>query len=401
MTGGRWWFALCCLLASGASAEWQFSAAQDVGDAPRAGLFHQLDGAGRKQVAADAEQVALVWADNADGAYQARVAIRALDGEAFGPVRQLSTGGEAYLPVVAALGEGRFLFAWEQDERVWLRSGSAAGLAEPLRLDDEESTQPALVADATGRIFAAWSRREAGVLRLYHAALQVAADGGVRAGAARPVDAEPARRDQLYPSLALTPTGLVAAWEDRRDGHTRLFTAWRTHDGDFSPPQGLNEQPEAARVVEFGSGYGVTRVALAAHGQRVVATWMDKRDYRSGYDVYTAFSEDGGRRFGPTGAVQDLFGANIPQWRPAVALSPEGTALVVWDDTRDDSPDLWLSWSEMGEWSEDQAVPPAYGPGAHTAPAIAFDPRGGLHLLWTSRDAAGISRLRYARGNRD
>ncbi|MCW8874326.1 MAG: hypothetical protein OQK27_01125, partial [Gammaproteobacteria bacterium] len=57
--------------------------------------------------------------------------------------------------------------------------------------------------------------------------------------------------------------------------------------------------------------------------------------------------------------------------------------------------DLWMSWREAGDWSEDQAVPPGYGPEAHTAPAIAFDPHGGLHLLWTSRDAAGVSRLWY------
>lgn len=401
MTGRGLAFLLCALLSSGASAEWQFSAAREVSGPARAGLFHQLDGAGRKQVAADAEQVALVWTDNAAGSYQARVVFRALEGEGFGPVRQLSTGAEAYLPVVAALGDGRFLFAWEQDERVWLRSGSAAGLGDPVRLDEAESTQPALVADGAGEILVTWARREDGVLRLYSAPLQLAEDGRPEAGPARPVDAEPARRDQLYPSLALSPAGLVVAWEDRRHGHTRILTAFRPRGGDFTPPRELNEQPETGRSVEFGAGYGTTRVALASRAGQVVATWMDKRDYRSGYDIYAARSLDGGRTFGANEAVQGLFGADIPQWRPAVAIAPDGTALVVWDDTRDDSPDLWVSWREAEGWSEDQSVPPAYGPGAHTAPAVAFDPRGGLHLLWTSRDEAGISRLHYARGNRD
>jgi hypothetical protein len=93
--------------------------------------------------------------------------------------------------------------------------------------------------------------------------------------------------------------------------------------------------------------------------------------------------------------VPDMFGDNIPQWRPAVAISPAGRMVTVWDDTRDDSPDLWLSWREDDGWSENQAVPAAYGPGAHTAPALAFDPHGGLHLLWTSRTPEGISQLRY------
>ena len=384
------------LLASGTvAADWRFDAALRVGEAPRAGLFHQLDGAGRKQVAADAEQVVVVWADNAAGAYQARVAFRALDGNDFGQARQLGSGAEAYQPVVVALGGGRFLFAWEQDERVWLRTGTATALGPPLQLDRRESTQPALAVDAAGRMEVAWARREEGVLRLYSAPLQLSQDGSLTAGKAQPIDAAPARQDQLYPSLGLSATGLVAAWEDRRHGHTRMVTAFRPHEGKFTPPRELNDQPEDPRSVVFGAGYGVTRVALAARDEQVVAVWMDKRDYRSGYDVYAAFSADGGETFGANEAVQDLFGANIPQWRPAVALSPQGTALVVWDDTRDDSPDLWLSWREAGDWSEDLAVGAAYGPEAHTAPAIAFDPRGGLHLVWTSRDAAGISRLWY------
>ena len=393
-------FILFLLVSGSVAADWRFDAPMRVGEAPRAGLFHQLDGAGRKQVAVDAEQVAVVWSDNAGGSYQARVAFRALEGGDFGPARQLSGGDEAYLPVVVALGGGRFLFAWEQDERVWLRSGSATELGEPLPLDQVESTQPALAADDAGRVAVAWVRREDGVLRLYSAPLRLAADGGLSVGKAVPVDKEPARRDQLYPSLALTTTGLLVGWEDRRHGHTRILTALRPHAGGFSPPRELNYQRGGERTVAFGAGYGVTRVALAAHGARVVAVWMDKRDYRSGYDVFAAISTDGGETFAANEAVQDLFGANIPQWRPAVALSPQGDALVVWDDTRDDSPDLWMSWREPGGWSEDLAVSPAYGPGAHTAPAITFDPRGGLHLLWVSRDEAGISHLRYARAHK-
>jgi hypothetical protein len=378
-----------------AAFDWQFGTPRTLGEAPRAGLFHQIDSAGRQQVAADAEQVAVVWGDNAAGAYQARVAFRALDGNDFGPARQLSTGAEAYQPVVAALGGGRFLFAWEQDERIWLRTGTATELGAPLQLDKRESTQPALAVDTAGRMEVAWARREEGVLRLYNASLQLSKDGSLMAGKAQPIDTEPARQDQLYPSLGLSAAGLLAAWEDRRHGHTRIVTAFRPPEGKFTPPRELNVQPEDPRSVAFGAGYGVTRVALATRDEQVVAVWMDKRDYRSGYDVYAAFSADGGETFGANEAVQDLFGANIPQWRPAVALSPQGTALVVWDDTRDDSPDLWMSWREAGDWSEDQAVPPGYGPEAHTAPAIAFDPRGGLHLLWTSRDAAGLSRLWY------
>jgi hypothetical protein len=237
-------------------------------------------------------------------------------------------------------------------------------------------------------------------MRLYSAPIRVADEGGLELGQARPVDSEPAARDQLYPSVAVTDAGVVIGWEDRRHGHTRLYTAFRPHGGDFGAPQGLNDQPQGPRSVEFGAGSGVTRVALAARGERVAAVWMDKRDYRSGYDVFAALSEDGGRSFGANEMVQDMFGAETPQWRPAVAMSPDGLPLAVWDDTRDDSPDLWMSWREGGEWSDDVAVAPAYGPGAHTSPAAAFGPDGRLHLLWTSRTEDGLSRLGYVEAGR-
>jgi hypothetical protein len=376
-------------------AQWTFEPPLTVDGEPRAGVFHQLDGASRRHVAVDGRYVAVVWSDNSDGSYQARAAFRPAHGEAdFGAVQVLS-GGEAYHPVVAAAGGGRFLFAWEQDGRVWMRSGGPEGLGPPVQVDEAEATQPALAADPVHGIVAAWARREDGSLRVVSAPVTVDEEGVVSVAGAAPVDAEPARRDQLYPAVAVTPSGVVVAWEDRRDGHTRLYSVFRPHDGPFGELRDLNDRPRGPRSVEYGAGSGVTRVALAAREDRVTAVWMDKRDYRSGYDVFAALSEDGGRVFGGNEMVQDMFGANIPQWRPAIAMSPDGLPLAVWDDTRDDTPDLWMSWREGDAWSDDEAVAPAYGPGAHTSPAAAFGPDGRLHVVWTTRTAEGLSLLGY------
>jgi hypothetical protein len=388
------------LLAAGLAlpvhAQLAFESPLTVDGEPRHGVFHQLDGAARQHVAVDERNVAVAWSDNSGGSYQARAAFRPAEGEAgFGAVQALSGGGEAYHPVVVVVGGGRFLFAWEQDERVWMRSGGPDGLGPPVQVDEVESTQPALAAHPVHGIVAAWARREDGSLRVVSAPVRVDEEGVVSVAGAAPVDAEPARRDQLYPTVAVTPSGVVVAWEGRRDGHTRLYTVFRTHDGPFGDLRDLNDRPRGPRSVEYGAGSGVTRVALAARGDRVTAVWMDKRDYRSGYDVFAALSEDGGQGFGANEMVQDMFGANIPQWRPAVAMSPDGVPLAVWDDTRDDSPDVWMSWREGDEWSDDLAVAPAYGPGAHTSPAAAFGPDGRLHVVWTTRTAEDLSLLGY------
>lgn len=393
----RWWWLTVALVAAPLQAQWQFGEPLRPAGEAREGVFHQLDGTARQHVAADNTHVVAVWSDNRDGSYQVRAAFRPVEGE-FGPVRTLSTGTEAYHPVVTSLGDGRFLFAWEQDEAVWMRSATADDLAPAVQVADAPSTQPALAAHSRHGIAAAWSRQVNDALRVVSAPLSVDEAGAVRPGEPVPVDPGPARRDQLYASVAVTPAGVAVAWEDRREGHTRLFHVFRAHDGGFGPLQDLNDRRDGPRAAAYGAGSGVTRVALAARGDRVVAVWMDKRDYQSGYDVFAAVSEDGGRSFGANEMVQDMFGAEIPQWHPAVAVSPSGVPVAVWDDPRDDSPDLWMSWRESGGWSDDVEIPPAYGPGAHTRPAAAFGPDGRLHIIWTTRTEDGLSSLGYVEG---
>jgi hypothetical protein len=140
-------------------------------------------------------------------------------------------------------------------------------------------------------------------------------------------------------------------------------------------------------------------LVLDGRGDRIASAWMDKRDFQGGYDIYAALSADGGQDFGPNELVQDPFGENQPQWHPAIAVGPQGRVVAVWDDPRDGSPDLWLSWRDVDAWSDDLAVPGAHGPGAQEHPAIAIDAEGRLHLAWVDRSEEG-SRVRYLSARR-
>lgn len=383
---------LGALLALPAAADWRFGPPLELAGPARAGVFHHLESAGRRSLAAGEAWVAVTWEDNRDGRPRAYAAFKRIAAEGVEAELRLSGPGEAYEPAVAALGAGRFLFAWEEDGRVRLRAGGAAGLG-PATALEAAGSQATLAPAGPGRAYAAWVRREGRFGRVVVALIEAAGEVP-RVLWSRPVEAVPPQDEQLYPALALGRAGLVVGWEDRRHGHTRLYTARLEGEG-FTGPAGLNDQPSGPRRVPYGRGSGVTRLALDAAGPVLAAAWMDKRDFRGGYDIYAALSTDGGRSFGPNERVQDLFGENQPQWHPAVAVAPDGRVVVVWDDPRDGSPDLWLSWREDGAWSDDLAVPGAHGPGEQASPSLAFDARGGLHLAWVERRAAG-SVLRYA-----
>ncbi|QKT03240.1 hypothetical protein HUS23_05175 [Ectothiorhodospiraceae bacterium 2226] len=379
---------------------WQFDSAMPVTAAQGAALFHQLEAAGRRSVAASGATVAVAWTDNRDGAPRAYVAFR--QGGAFTGERRVSGERDAYEPAITGLGDGRFVVVWEEDDAVWARVVGPESAGAPLSLSKQPAAYPTVAARA-GRVYAAWAEQAGRHKQIVVAELGVQDDAAMDLVRRAPADAEVPAAEQSYPALAVTESGVAVAWEDRRHGHTRLFHAYAATAAEaltFSTHRLLNEQPPRQSEI-YGQGSGVARVSLAARDEQVLAVWMDKRVFEFGYKIYAALSTDGGRRFGANEAVQDVFGGTAAQWHPAAVLGPEG-AVAVWEDTRDDVSDILLSWREGADsWSDDLYVPPASGGGYQGAPAMAADAEGNLHLVWLNRESQnGPTELLYSFGKR-
>ncbi|HJW82364.1 MAG TPA: hypothetical protein VJ396_08985 [Acidiferrobacterales bacterium] len=386
---GAWLWSAAAL-----AVPWEFAEPVTV-SASRPGVFHHLEAPGRQSIAVSSGTVAVVWEDNRDGTPRAYVALRAAGKSDF-VLQRLSGVQEAYEPVVSALPQGGFVFGWEEGGHVWVRTGGPTGLGPVLKLSGAEAAQVALGAGEPG-MFAAWAERSGQRMAIRFARLKPGAT--LAAEPALAVTA-PQTDDQIYPALVVLKSAVVLAWEDRRDGHTVILHA-RTRDGKrFSSAQTLNEQRER-RSQTFGRGTGAARVALARlDADHASAVWLDKRDFEGGYDVYAALSEPGATRFQRNERVQDEFGNNIGQWHATIAAQP-GLLAVAWDDDRDGTPDIWLSWRAASGWSENIAVPGAGGAGIDASPAVALDAAGHLHLVWIEQQTADApTRLRYVEGRR-
>lgn len=386
---------LMTIAAGPVGAEWEFSPPREVSGA-LVDVFPHLESAGRRSLAVGDGGVAVVWEDNRSGSPQVYLAVGKAEGAFSGP-RRLSTGEEAFEPAITAASDGRFVVTWEQDGAVWGAVAVAENSGAPRRLSGGAAGQATVTARPGEGVLAAWSA-ERGPHRGIVLAT-IALDGlEIAQIEQRPVGKLP-EGDQLYPALAAADDALVLAWEDRRAGHTRLYVTRSRAGRELEPVRLLNELPPDSNP-QFGRGSGVTRVALAAGPEgRVAAAWMDKRAFRGGYDIYAAVSDDGGADFGHNELVQDMFGENTPQWHPSVAVGPKRQVAVAWDDPRDGTPDVWVSRrTGAGEWSDDIAVTPAYGPGAQSSPSIAFGADGTLHLAWVERQDDQSPRLLYATG---
>jgi hypothetical protein len=128
----------------------------------------------------------------------------------------------------------------------------------------------------------------------------------------------------------------------------------------------------------------------------VIAAWLDKRDFLSGYDVYAAFSHDGGRSFSRNLKVQDSFGDNVAQWHAAIVADQAGRVVAVWDDDREGASDVWLSDWTGKDFGDNLAVPGASGAGAQSDPVVHLDGSGTLHVAWLEKTESGGTRLKYA-----
>ncbi|MCW8933226.1 MAG: hypothetical protein OQK98_00745 [Gammaproteobacteria bacterium] len=380
---------------------WEFDKPIAVTSTNGKNIFHHLESAGRHNIAISANTVAIAWEDDRDGTPRIYLARKAHTKQNFSNQLKISGPGEAYEPSLVALSKNRFALAWEEESRIHLRIVTPTELGPVITLGKGEAMQPSLVSDDQ-QLLLVYSQRDGRYPRIWMQRMEI--DGQVlKVKQACAVDAEAAKDEQLYPSVVKLAERIIVAWEDRRPGHTIIMAAQNENltSCTFQPPQRISEEPLSSGGMPYGKGHGVSRVALAQYGaEQLLAVWADKRDFREGYDIYSADYEGASKDlFGPNFRVQDSFGGVAQQWHATVAGDQSGRLVVGWDDNRNGNADIMLSWREDDEWSDDFSVPGADGAGEQNHPTISLDSEGNLHLAWIERQTAdGPTRVLYLFG---
>ena len=360
------------------------------------GVFIHLDSSGRRSLAVSDGLVAVVWEDNRSGQPGIYIAYRIPGKIGFTKPEKISNQKAGYEPAITALAGQRFLVAWEEDNQVWLRVMSSLEKGQIVSIGKAPSKQISVATDSGDKAGTVWSQVQRRDTYVYYADVKI--DGhAIHPGPQQLVDNSDGKNVQQYPALVFSTLGRVVAWEDRRHGNTRIFVSFAANDQLFQQFQLLNEFAPPPNP-ELGKGSGAMRPTLAGDGkQAVIAAWMDKRNWRGGYDVFAAVSAIGGKTFGKNEQAQDMFGENVPQWHASVAqMKNADIAAVAWDDTRNESPDVFYSLRFNGEWSDDYELPGATGPGHQSHPSISFDEKGLLHAVWLN-NIDGQTTLQYTR----
>jgi len=257
-----------------------------------------------------------------------------------------------------------------------------------LRLNDDGPAGAAQYYPATAAgkdmFVAAWTDMRAGSssLDIYGQFL----DGsGQPLGPNFRVNSDPGVAYQWYPYCAMDSSDRsVIVWMDTRSG-----TGWSIYCRRYGPdrnPLG----PEFA-VGDTDSDQEYASVAANSLGRFVVA-WMDGREVTQfHYDIYCqAFREDGSA-IGPNIRVNTDSGRTYQSY-PACAIDEQGRFVVAWEDTRNQTYNVYLQWfdSTGARLGGNERVNDDLGGTDCYSPTCCFDATGRLAVAFNDdRDAPG------------
>ncbi|MBN1695018.1 T9SS type A sorting domain-containing protein [candidate division WOR-3 bacterium] len=248
---------------------------------------------------------------------------------------------------------------------------------------DDDQNRPSIDFDGTN-YFVAWDDgRTSSAFDIYGTRI----DTGGNVLNASGIAISTATDIQSSPSVSFDGTNYLVTWHDRRDGSdydiygARVNTSGVVHEPTGIHISGLDVQQLTPTVVSYS-------------GQWLVA-WRDNRN--GGYtDIY-------GSRISASGTVTDTDGiliASSAQAQGKPAVSSDGTNyLVVWEENRGGGPpfDIYgMRVDASGKQLDEDAIPISTSTGSQQYPAVAFD-NDSIYLVVWQDDRSGTNDIYGAR----
>ena len=239
-----------------------------------------------------------------------------------------------------------------------------------------DQRNPSLAADESGGLYVVWSDRRNGNYDIYFAR---STDGGNTWSANVKVNSGADSLDQRTPSLAVDGSGgLYVAWNDGFYGSAALsadiYFAQSTDGGaTWSAQVRLDDDTNSA--FQYSPSLAVDG------GGNLYAAWDDRRNDES--DIYFTRSSDGGATWSANVKVNDDAGS-ADQYTPSLTADGAGSLNLAWVDYWDGDRDVYFARSTDGgnTWSASARVNDDAGSASQSAPSLAVDGGGNLHLAW-------------------
>jgi len=290
----------------------------------------------------------------------------------------VSNRAQSY-PAIAVDAAGNAYAVWQDyrdgDDNIYFSYRPAGGQWQPnIKVNDDAGTAsqwaPAIAIDAAGNAYAVWDDKRGGTVVNVYASYRPA--GGHWQPNVKVNDGSAAWQ-QCMPAIAADRWGnAYAVWQDSRSGTNNpdIYFSYRPAGGNWQPNVKISDDP------------GITRQEFPAivvdNNGTAYAVWQD---YRNGnYDIYFSYRPAGGMWQANQNVSYDSTKA---QNYPALAVDADGTVYVIWHDYRNNNLDIYFSYRWPGStWQAGVKVNDDSGTAAQQMPAIAVSPDGRAYAVW-------------------
>lgn len=234
-------------------------------------------------------------------------------------------------------------------------------------------TQPDLAADAVGGVHLAYANRFADIDDIYFVSWQAVTGWNL------PVNVSEGGGVSLSPQLAVAADGSFALVWSAQSDQTQLVYAAHSMDGvvwsSWPIPNAHGTHPVA--------GFSPT-------GDLMVA-WEERYD-EVGSPSEVFFTRQSGNQW--TLPVDVSASPDIDSRAPSLAVG-QAEVYLAWQEAALEGPAVYLSVMDDGGWSVPQR---RTGSGQAFAPAIAIDPSGNGHMVWTTASSVRYATWSYLTG---
>jgi len=326
-----------------------------------------------------------VWADWRNSDSDIYFSYRPAGGSWGASVRVDDDAGTAgqYSPDIAVDSSRNAYAVWEDwrngDSDIYFSYRPVGGSwGANVKVNDDPGTtpqeNPAIAVDSSGNAYAVWRDSRNDIFDIYFSYRPAGGSWGVNVK----VNDDPGTADPYQPAIGVDSAGnAYAVWEDWRNGTDDIYFSYRPAGGSWGVNVRVDDDPGTASQFE-------PAIAVGPSGN-AYAVWTDWRTppYPA---IYFSYRPAGGG-WGANVEVNDDPGTG-PQRYPAIAVDPSGNAYAVWTEGRPPllDPDIYFSYRPAGgSWGASVRVDDDPGTAYQWYPAIAVDPSGNAYAVWEDR----------------
>ncbi|MDR4510654.1 MAG: glycoside hydrolase [Nitrososphaeraceae archaeon] len=318
-------------------------------------LSYNLGDSNDQQIASEGDNVYVVWRDNTPGNFDIFFSVSNDNGHTFSTPKNLSYNlGDSSFPQIASEGDNVYV-VWVDGISVNFdilfssSTNNGKSFSPPDVISDNTGQSSPQIAAKGDNVFVVWSgSTPVGTDILF----SFSTNNGKSFSPPDNISNTPTL--SIFPQIAIKGYNVYLVWEDRVGGDNNIFISFSTNNGkSFSPPDNISDN------------IGISgRPQIVAKGDNVYSVWEDNTPSPPG--ILFSFSTNNGKSFSQP---NDISGNIGPSLNPHIAAKGNNV-YVVWEDIVQGSKDILFSFSTNNGRSFSQPDDISNSPGNSNSPEI-------------------------------